>query len=148
MRLRMKQNVPPKPETIFAGLSSRRLAVEPELKLGNRAPMPTAMPHNAKLITTTVEANSNVSQPGIWSIQLDVSMRTRVMAAVQTLLSQNFSSSTRFNPYGTIPIIHNRLPSKLNWGNTKRVVSVASVMLEAPRLRKETKLAQRSVSRG
>src|SRR5580698_7203567 len=97
-RLRMKQNVPPKPETIFAGLSSRRLAVEPEPKLGNNAPMPTAMPHNAKLMTTTVDANSNVSPPGIWSIQLEVSMRTSVIAEVQTLLSQNFSNSTRLSP--------------------------------------------------
>src|SRR5271154_3385613 len=133
----MKQKVPPKPETIRAGLSPARLAVEPELKLGNSAPMPTAMPQRPKLMTATVEPKSNVSQPGIRSIQLEVSIRGTVIAAEQMLLSQNFSRRTRFSPYGTMPIIHSRFPSKLNWGNTKRVVSVASVMLDAPRLRKE-----------
>src|SRR5439155_27250614 len=145
MRLNTKQSVPPKPDTIFAGLSSRRFAAEPLEKFGNNAPVPTAMLHNAKLISTTVAPNNSVSHPGTFSIQLDVSVSVSVMASALTLPSQNFSSSTRFNPYGTMPTIHSRLPSRLNCGNTNRVVSVASVMLEAHRLRNETNVAQYSL---
>src|SRR5438876_1171593 len=100
MRLNTKHNVPPKPDTIFAGLSSRRLADAPREKFGNNAPVPTAMLHNAKLISTTVAPNNNVSHPGTRSIQLEASVRDSVIVIAATLPSQNFSSSTRLSPYG------------------------------------------------
>jgi len=55
----MKQNVPPKPETIRAGLSSRRLAVEPELKFTPRPGVAVPVPRHRMWLATV----GSVGQP-------------------------------------------------------------------------------------
>ena len=89
----------------------------------------------AKAKTTRAAAKKTTFVHGRWSIRLEALVSVTVMISAVPQLRMNFCSSTFGIPKGARPMIHIRRPSRLNCGNTKRVVSVESVSAEAARFR-------------
>src|SRR5256885_1663944 len=130
----MRQSVPPKPLTILLGLFSR--------KFGYNTPNPSASPLRAKVITVTTRPKNAKRSHGISSDQQEKIISVSVTAREQTHASQYFVLTTLTKPMGAMPTIHKRRPSRENWGKTNRVVTVARLSEQAPRLRYEIRLIQ------
>src|SRR5579862_4623705 len=105
-------------------------------------PRPTANPFKEKVITATTPLKYTMRCQLILSRYDDRVIRLRVTSKDPKLASQYFDFTTFAKPMGAIPIIHSRLPSRENCGNTNRVVKVARLSEQAPRLRYETRFTQ------
>ena len=125
MKLRIRQSVPPNPETIFAEFSSFRL--------GNKVPR-----HNAIEFSEIVTIKITMLSVMVWIVvifnsELDMKIKRVVKSPVMRQELINFWRIIFFMLIGDIANIQSLRPSKLNWGKTNLVVRVDKDNEQTPR---------------
>ena len=127
-KLRIKQSVPPNPETILEGLAS--------LRFGKSTPSPRDSEVSPRLTMQIPATNRKMVGQGNCSRVPLMSMSVEVRMAMLPANKPSLIQKTRVSGNGASPTIQSRRPSRLKSGKMKRVQRVETARQETPKFKK------------